>query len=59
MLDESKKTFSNLCEAFKIRIEALLGNNTACQWLECYYRTFSKNVRRIEMIKFWKFSKDC
>ena len=34
------KSFPNLCEAFQIRIEALMGANIACQRLECYYRSF-------------------
>ena len=35
-----KKIFLNLCEAFQIRIKALIGNNIACQRLECCYRSF-------------------
>ena len=34
------ENYPNLCEAFQIRIEALIGENIAYQRLECYYRSF-------------------
>ena len=35
-------SFPNLCEAFQIMIEALMRNNILCQWLECYYKSFTQ-----------------
>ena len=55
------KDFPNLCEAFQIRIETLMGNNIGCQRLECYYRSFYQgrlnNLKERPLIRKDRISK--
>ena len=55
------KNFPNLCEAFQIRIETLMGNNIGCQRLECYYRSFYQgrlnNLKERPLIQIFKIVK--